>query len=117
MNDIVIDNSALERLRKIGGESFLKQMIDLFLSDAAAKQEAAVNGCKEEDWDSVEQAVHSLKSSSGNVGAVELQELSDEIESLIRQEDPEKVPDLVNQLSSVFKIVIESLKEIREGLI
>ena len=114
LSESVIDGTAMDRLRKIGGDSFLKQMIELFLTDAVTKCEAAVNGCREQDWEAVEHAVHSLKSSAGNVGAVELQELSDQIESLIRTNDPETIPALISRLEIVFEQVIVNLKEIRE---
>jgi two-component system, sensor histidine kinase and response regulator len=117
LTDEIIDPSAFDRLLRIGGDSFLKQMIDLFLQDSSMKLESALSGSKAGDWNTVEQAVHSLKSSAGNIGATKLSQLSDEIENLIRTDSPQTVPGLLITYEIVFNQVIDKLTEFKEGLL
>ncbi len=115
--DVIIDNTAFDRLHRIGGDSFLKQMIDLFLEDASTKLESALSGGKTGDWHAVEQAVHSLKSSAGNLGATQLSQLSDEIENLIRTDSLQTVPELLVKYETAFNQVIDKLLEFKKGLL
>ena len=55
---------------------------------------------------------HTLKGVSGNIGARELQTLSGELESAIRQADSEMIDDRLQRLDEALKTVFGSLKTI-----
>ena len=70
------DASALERLKRFGGDALLGKMIDLFLTAAPERIAAVRQASAVGDRESAERALHSLKSSSAQLGAMRLQQLS-----------------------------------------
>lgn len=69
MSDATLDRAALERLRRLGGERLLREMVQLFLQLGPERMASATSGSLE----AAERACHSLKSSAGNLGAHALQ--------------------------------------------
>jgi two-component system, cell cycle response regulator DivK len=80
-----MENVALERLRKLGGDEFVGQMIDLFLDYAATKIAEARQAGLAGDLAAVARAVHPIKSSAGNIGASQVQEIAARLEQLTKQ--------------------------------
>ncbi|MFN4258662.1 MAG: Hpt domain-containing protein [Gemmataceae bacterium] len=74
-----IDNQ-LENLKRLGGAGFVREMIDLFITHGTKQVEAARQASASGDWKTIERTAHSLKSSAGNIGAVELAQLCAHIE-------------------------------------
>ena len=75
-----LDPAALERLRKLGGDKFAGDMIDLFLSYGGKKVAEAAAARQAGNLAGVASAAHALKSSAGNVGAVRVQQLAAQAE-------------------------------------
>ena len=73
-------DKALARLEKIGGENLVRKMIAAFRSNSAQRLAAARQALAAGDLAALERAAHSLKSSAGNIGAVELVRLAAQIE-------------------------------------
>ena len=97
-----VDGSALERLRKLGGDQFTGEMITLFLDYTQTKIVEARNALTAGDPLGVSKAVHPIKSSAGNVGAVQVQELAARIEQLAKQPPTDEMSDLVGKLEQAF---------------
>lgn len=112
----MIDRSALERISGIGGATLLGKMIDLFLTNAPQRLAAAREGEQRGDLKAVEQAVHSLKSSSGNLGAMELMELAGRIEELAEARQAEGIPPLLDELETLWEQVKALLEAEKKGL-
>ena len=72
----VFDAAALDRLKRFGGDTLLGKMIALFLEAAPARIEAARAALARSEVADVELALHSLKSSSAQLGAMRMQRLS-----------------------------------------
>lgn len=66
------DQSALERLRRFGGDKLLSEMISLFREHAAARLDAARTALAAGDADGVRSSLHALKSSAAQLGASRL---------------------------------------------
>ena len=96
------DETVLTRLHKLGGETLVRRMIDLFLENAPKRVEAARLGDQDGDLEAVRQAVHSLKSTAGNLGAITLQELAGKIEQLARGQQQEATSELMPNLEDTF---------------
>jgi HPt (histidine-containing phosphotransfer) domain-containing protein len=107
----VVDSTALERLRKLGGDSLVHRMIELFCSHAAAKIEEARECLKQDDLQSFGRAVHSLRSSAGNVGARILFDLSGRLERLATEKKDSEIRPLFPELERAFQQAAEWLKE------
>jgi HPt (histidine-containing phosphotransfer) domain-containing protein len=76
------DREALARLERFGGIKLLHEMIALFLENAPGRLCAAEGGLDRGDASSVEDALHSLKSSSAQLGAPRLSRLCEQGESV-----------------------------------
>ena len=78
------DPSALDRLKKFGGDKLLGEMIALFLATAPERIAAARAAGARKDVDGAERALHSLRSSAAQLGAMHLQCLSEQGEHRAR---------------------------------
>lgn len=95
---------ALERLRRFGGDSLLRDMIDLFLEHApkriaGSRQALAVN-----DLAPIRLSVHSLVASCAQLGAERMRRLSAEAEQAVA-DDPGALAGLLEALEREFAIV------------
>jgi len=78
------DPAALERLRRFGGDKLLADMITLFLEAVSHRLGAAHDGLSRGDCHAVEHALHALKSSAAQLGALRMHRLSQEGELLAK---------------------------------
>ncbi|HSJ08664.1 MAG TPA: Hpt domain-containing protein [Longimicrobiales bacterium] len=69
----VFDPAALQRLRRMGGGTLLRQLLEMYLGLGEERLAALAAGVESGDVRRVERAVHTLKATAGNVGAVRLQ--------------------------------------------
>jgi HPt (histidine-containing phosphotransfer) domain-containing protein len=92
-------------------------MIDLFL-DYAGKRIAEARAAQAAgNFAGVEQAMHPLKSSAGNVGAGRIQALATRIEELAEQGQGEALAALLSVLEQAFAAVKPELEENKRGLV
>ncbi|MFC1619709.1 Hpt domain-containing protein [Candidatus Neomarinimicrobiota bacterium] len=110
-----IDDKAIERLRKLGGDNFVVELIDTFLMHVSQKMEEALTGEREGNLEAVERAVHSIKSSAGNLGAQQLQDLSAQIEQLAEDKQSKPIPPLMRDLEAAFARIQPLLEEFKKG--
>ena len=94
-----LDPDALSRLERFGGKKLLFEMIALFQVAAPERVAAASAGLACGDIEAVELALHSLKSSSGQLGAVRLGLLSERGEALTRAGDLDGMTAIVGELN------------------
>lgn len=73
--EVVTDTTSLDRLRRIGGDPLVRELIELFRTLTPVRLAAARRGAENGDAPEIERAVHALKSSSGQLGARDMQEL------------------------------------------
>lgn len=78
----VLDGVALDRLRRIGGDTLVRKMIALYLEHGPGRVQAMKDGLETGDAEQVERAAHTMKSSAGNMGAVRLQHAAEAVETL-----------------------------------
>jgi HPt (histidine-containing phosphotransfer) domain-containing protein len=112
------DASALDRLKRFGGGKLLREMIGLFLTAAPERIAAARLGHLAADAPAVELALHSLKSSAAQLGAMRLQRVSERGERLAKEAGEgrgkggrlDELPILIQELE-------EELARVRDWLI
>jgi HPt (histidine-containing phosphotransfer) domain-containing protein len=76
------DQSALDRLERFGGPKLLREMIALFVADAPRRIVLASDAAARGDLGGLEQALHSLKSSAAQLGALRMQRICERGELL-----------------------------------
>jgi HPt (histidine-containing phosphotransfer) domain-containing protein len=109
-----LDASALERLRELGGNQFVGQMIGLFLELARRKLPEARAAEGRQDYEAVRQAVHPLRSSSGNVGAGTMMDLATRIDEMAMRGEVDGIPTLLGELELEFARVEPRLESERK---
>ena len=109
------DRGALERLHRFGGAALLSQMIALFLEAAPARIAAARAGSAACDAQAVELALHSLKSSSAQLGAMRMQRLSERGEAHARAGTLDAITAIVEELDEELGRVRAWLTTARAG--
>jgi HPt (histidine-containing phosphotransfer) domain-containing protein len=95
-----IDPAAHERLLEWGGPKLLNQMIRLYLENQDTRLDQIRAGFESGSAEEVERGAHSLKSSAGNVGAVEVRRLCAEMEDRATEGDLEGARALQPALES-----------------
>ncbi len=84
-NNSAIDLSVLESICEMAGEEaslLLEEMVTSYLDDTEIRLQAIASAIEAADSESIFQAAHSMKSSSANLGAVNLSQLCEELEQL-----------------------------------
>ncbi len=71
-----LNPEAIDRLRDLGGQVLVQRMVELFIKNVPARVLAARQALDKGDASGVEHAVHSIKSSAGNIGAESLMDLA-----------------------------------------
>jgi histidine phosphotransfer protein HptB len=96
------DPAALERLLKLGGPKFTREMIDLFASYGARKIAEARQARQSGNLTALAEAAHPLKSSAGNVGAVRVQALAALLETSARKQKADVAGAQLDELERAF---------------
>ncbi len=113
--EVDIDVQSLERLRKLGGNELISKMVTLFTSHAESAIRDAAGGIASGDLEIVRRAAHSLKSSAGNLGALRVQAVADEIEQLAEQKAGNVRPLLTDLEKAYLRAKARLNEEIQEG--
>lgn len=87
----ILDLQQVQELREVLEDEF-SSVIEAYLRDAERKVERVVAAADEQDAEALRMAAHSLKGSCRNVGARQLAESCQVIESLAYEERLENVP-------------------------
>src|SRR3954463_7742688 len=104
------DAASLERLKRFGGGKLLGEMITLFLLTTPERIASACDGHASNDVKATEMALHSLKSSSAQLGAMRMQRICEQGELLARAGTLEGVGALLRELEEEFPRVQEWLE-------
>jgi CheY-like chemotaxis protein/HPt (histidine-containing phosphotransfer) domain-containing protein len=113
----VMASGTLEQLRKLGGDAFAAQMIEVFLEYAGRKIAEGRQAYAAGDLTGVENALHPIKSSAGNVGARQIQDLALRIENLAKQRQREAVGPLLAEIEQAFASAKPRFEQIRQSLL
>jgi HPt (histidine-containing phosphotransfer) domain-containing protein len=104
-----LDGVALERLLSLGGEPFLRQMIDIVLPQVETRLEAARDGLAAGDLAAVRLAAHSLRSTAGNVGATRMMAAAHQLEDLAEEAK-------AAEAAAAFAVLAGAWAPVRSGL-
>jgi len=112
----ILDQAPIADLLDIGGPDLVQELTELFFADTPnliAEIQAAVES---EDWEALTRASHSLKSSAFYLGAMALSELSRQLESLSRSDDPGPCKELSQKTPEAYETAREALLVVRAEL-
>ncbi|MDX1499033.1 MAG: response regulator [Woeseiaceae bacterium] len=109
-----VDRSALKVLADLqpgDAESFLEQVIGIYVEESRALMAKLAEAVREGNADEMRECAHSLKSSSGNVGAGQLAALCKRIETMARERRPDDARELHETLVAEYERVIAALRD------
>ncbi len=95
-----------------GDTSLVSELIEIFLEDGPERVRTTLEAVASDDMDAVERATHSLKGSSGNLGATYLMETAEEMQTASRRGDSERVKQLAPELEARFAAAEDALKNL-----
>ena len=110
------DETVLARLQRLGGVQLARRILALFLEYTPQRLEAARVGLQEGDLESVERAAHSLKSTSGHLRILTMQELAGNIERLAIAEQRAAIAEPLHDLEAAFARIAPVLEKHRSEL-
>ncbi len=89
MNDLpILDEESIENLRALGPEgddSFLKEIIGIFIDDTPQRLQEMRDAFAARDQSTFSRAAHSIKGSASNLGAMRLKSLAEKLEKAAKQ--------------------------------
>lgn len=95
-----------------GDTSLVQELIEIFLADGPDKIAAIRAGVAADDLDAVQRAAHSLKGTSGNLGAFELMETAEALQCASREGDGETCRPLAEQIATRFEAASAELRSL-----
>jgi len=105
-----IDMTVHDGLRDLLGDEFAA-LIDAYLEDTEQFVREMQDACEGDDINAIEIPAHSMKSSSANIGAMQLSNLAKELEEQIRSGSPVNVEEQVMALADEFDRVSQQLNQ------
>lgn len=109
----LIDEAALDRLRGFGGDKLLHGMIELFVRNAPARAADAREALDCGDAAALRSALHALKSSAGQLGAVSVHEACIAGEELASRGELNACAPHVQRIETDLPLACERLSHIR----
>lgn len=117
MEPLIDRTQLLESLHAMGDEpqSALAMVLELYLEDAPQLVAAIAQASAQPDLDALRFAAHSLKSSSGTLGAKRLASLCQRLETQARSGDGQNLSAQSQQLQALYQETLAALQ--RPGLV
>jgi len=97
-----MDQAALTRLYRLGGQQFALDMLDLFLSYGSEKLAEARLAWNGGNLEALADSVHPIKSSAGNIGAIRIQNLCGAIEQAVKEQQTSSLEQQLIDLERAF---------------
>jgi CheY-like chemotaxis protein len=111
-----LDAGALENLRELGGPEMLAELAEMFLRDAPEGIARLREALRRNDAPEVERLAHTLKGSSGNMGAARMAEICSGLQASGAGGDLRATSRMLEDLSAEFERAAGALEaEVRRG--
>jgi two-component system sensor histidine kinase/response regulator len=111
-----LDAQAIARLRALAEASepsLMDQIFTAFVVDSVERIRALRNASSESDPELMRKAAHALRGASGNVGALHLADIAQQLESSGNDKDMSWTAGLVDQLEEEFDRVLSEIAELK----
>lgn len=109
------DEAPLAMLRRVGRETLATRMIDLFLASGPSRVTAIRDAFDAGDLDACGRAAHLLKPGAGQLGAISVQRICQEIEDAATHGDGSAVGRLLPTLDAEYLAAEAWLRAQRGG--
>ena len=110
---VSLDDGALRNLRDLGGDDFIGEVIDAFLTDAPELLATLRRSLDEENSEELRRAAHTLKSNGATLGAEGFAELCRTLEQRAKAGELDGAAQLVDQIEQQYRSLQEALSTLR----
>jgi CheY-like chemotaxis protein len=107
--DVNLDADALQNLRDLGGDDFLGEVVDVFLTDAPELIVTLRRSLEHRDGEELRRAAHTLKSNSATLGAEAFAELCRTVEQQAKTGHLDGLSELVDRIEQEYPAFCEAL--------
>jgi HPt (histidine-containing phosphotransfer) domain-containing protein len=108
-----LDAHAIDSLRELGGDGFVVEVIDTFLSDAPALVAALRTTNEQGDREALRRAAHTLKSNGEIFGARRFSKLCRELEEHARSGELDGTAELLDRIEREYAALEQTLAALR----
>jgi HPt (histidine-containing phosphotransfer) domain-containing protein len=111
-----LNPKVIQELRSLdaGAPGLLKELIDLFLREAGVHLAGLRTALEKRDARALERSAHTLKGSSGNLGAMAMARICGELQARGGSPDWDRIPGELSQLEEEFRKAKSELEAERE---
>lgn len=110
---VTLAAAALEKLRELGGDDFVGELIDTFLAEAPSLLATLRRALEQDEADEAQRAAHTLKSNGATFGAEDFSELCRELEARAKDGRLEGAEQLVDRIDEECARLQEALAALR----
>jgi PAS domain S-box-containing protein len=110
---IKLDADALQNLRDLGGDDFLREVVEAFLTDAPALIASLRSSLEQQNGEDLRRAAHTLKSNGATLGAEEFAELCRTVEQQAKAGRLDGLSQLVDRIEQELPPLGEALNLLR----
>jgi CheY-like chemotaxis protein/HPt (histidine-containing phosphotransfer) domain-containing protein len=110
--DLSLDAGALQNLRDLGGDDFLREVVEVFLSDAPALIASLRSSLEQHNGEELRRAAHTLKSNGSTLGAEAFAELCRTVELQAKGGRLDGLPQLVDRIEQEFPPLRDALNSL-----
>lgn len=96
----------LQELLELGGEDFVRKLLEVFETEASARVLELRAALRRNDLPAVGRAAHRLRGASGSVGAVEVMQLSAQVEALSATAEADSLLPLIEALEQAVRLAV-----------
>jgi HPt (histidine-containing phosphotransfer) domain-containing protein len=108
-----LDTSAVEDLRELGGDDFLAEVIDTFLSDAPTLVATLRTTHEQGETEELRRTAHTLKSNGQTFGAGRFSELCRELEERAKSDELNGAAELLDRIEQEYAALEATLAALR----
>ncbi len=108
-----LDAGALQNLRDLGGDDFLREVVETFLTDAPALIASLRSSLEQQNGEELRRAAHTLKSNGATLGAEEFAELCRTVEQQVKAARLDDLSQLVDRVEQEFPPLRDALNSLR----
>jgi HPt (histidine-containing phosphotransfer) domain-containing protein len=108
-----LDAGALQNLRDLGGDDFLREVVEAFLTDAPALIASLRSSLEQRNGEELRRAAHTLKSNAATLGAEEFAELCRTVEQQVKAGRLDDLSQLVDRIEQEFPPLRYALNSLR----
>jgi HPt (histidine-containing phosphotransfer) domain-containing protein len=105
-----IDPAAIARLERIGGVKLARDLIAMYVELGPQRISAFRSAVQAGDAAAVERATHTLKSTAGNLGAVQLQQTAQQMETMAAEGSIDN--EVARKLEAQYEQTVTALQKI-----